>query len=615
MSHSLLLTLSALFAIEDAPRDFTEHAYPLLRRYCFSCHNAERHKGGVDLTPFENAAAIAKEPDLWDRARDALFDRTMPPEDRRQPSEDERALLIAEIASALESNESILDPGPGPIQRLTSRQYNNTIRDLLGVTTRPADSFPTDGGGGGGFDNNAATLFVPPILLERYLEAATDVLDRADPARYVAFRPEGDRGEGEAARLNLKRFAARALRRPPQRDELDRLLGLFQGSRARGASFEEAHKLPIKATLISPHFLFIVEREQPSDEPYPVDGYELAARLSYFLWCSTPDEELLDLAGKGELSRPDVLEAQVRRMLADPKADEFFEDFAGQWLGIGTLRVASEPDRRLFPEYVPELREAMIAEPVQTFRDVIRSDRSLLELLDSDSVYVNEVLAKHYGISGVTGPEFRRVPRPDADRGGVLGMAGVLTLTSYPQRTSPVLRGKWVLEELLGTPPPPPPPNVGVLSEDDRPKDGLTFRQRLEQHRSKPQCAGCHSKLDPIGFGLEGFDPIGRKRAEIGGQAVDAKGMLASGESFEGAGALKTILMQKGRDDFQRNLARRMLAYALRRGIEPYDSKSVKDILAEAEAGEWKGTSFIIAVAKSYPFLHRRNHPIRETQP
>lgn len=615
MLHSITLTLCTVAAVEDAPRDFTGHAYPLLRRYCFSCHNADKQKGGVDLTPFENAEAVAKQPDLWTRASDALSERTMPPEDRRQPSEEERANLIAEIASALESNESILDPGPGPIQRLTRRQYNNTVRDLLGVTARPADSFPTDGGGGGGFDNNAATLFVPPILMERYLEAANGLLDAADPARYIAHRPQADGGEGEAARLNLERFATRAFRRPARREEVDRLLKLFQEARSRGASFEDAHKLPIKAALVSPHFLFIVEREQPSDAPYRIDEYELAARLSYFLWCSTPDDELLELAGKGELGRPEVLERQARRMLSDPKADEFFEDFVGQWLGVGTLRVAIEPDRGLFPEYSSELREAMIAEPVQAFREVIRSDRPLLELLDSDSVYVNEALAKHYGIAGVAGPEFRRVPRPDGDRGGVLGMAGVLTLTSYPRRTSPVLRGKWVLEELLGTPPPPPPPNVGVLPDDDKPSEGMTFRQRLEKHRSKPQCAGCHSKLDPIGFGLEGFDPVGRKRTEIAGLPLDAKGMLASGESFEGAGALKKLLLEKSRDDFTRNLTRRMLAYSLRRGVEPYDAKSLKEILAEAEAGGWKGSSFVVAITKSYPFLHRRNHPVREHMP
>ncbi len=282
--------------------------------------------------------------------------------------------------------------------------------------------------------------------------------------------------------------------------------------------------------LVSPSFLFLIEGEQSSQEPYRVSEFELASRLSYFVWSSMPDEELSRLAEGGKLHEPEVLEQQVKRMLADPKARALAENFAGQWLRVGTLVQSVEPDRSVFPGYTPELRAAMIEEPIAFFHAILRDDASLLDLIDCRYTYVNEPLAKHYGVESVLGSEFRRVELTDPNRGGVLGMAGVLTLTSYPRRTSPVLRGKWVLEELLGTPPPPPPPDVKVLPPDDRPKDGKTFRQRLEQHREKAACAACHAKLDPLGFGLENFDAVGRWRTEIAGEALDSGGELSTGE-------------------------------------------------------------------------------------
>jgi hypothetical protein len=302
-----------------------------------------------------------------------------------------------------------------------------------------------------------------------------------------------------------------------------------------------------------------------------------------------------------------VLEGQVRRMLADPKSRAFAEDFAGQWLRVGNLAELAEPDKRLFPEFTPELRDAMAEEAVAYCHAIFREDRPVLELLDSDYTFLNEPLAKHYGIDGVTGPEFRRVALKDRNRGGVLGMASVLTLTSYPRRTSPVLRGKWVLEELLGTPPPPPPPMVKALPADDRIRDGMTFRQRLERHRNDVNCSSCHSRLDPLGFGLENFDVLGRWRDEIKGEPVDAAGELTTGEKFAGAAALKTILVESRRELFERNLVERMLSYALRRGVEYYDTATVKQVMAELEANDHRGTALIVAVVKSFPFQHRRN--------
>jgi hypothetical protein len=249
----------------------------------------------------------------------------------------------------------------------------------------------------------------------------------------------------------------------------------------------------------------------------------------------------------------------------------------------------------------------MAEEAVAFCHALLRDDRPVLDLLDSDYTYLNERLAKHYGIEGVTGPDFRRVALKDRNRGGVLGMAAVLTLTSYPRRTSPVLRGKWVLEELLGTPPPPPPPSVKALPADDRPKDGMTFRQRLEQHRKNDNCASCHARLDPLGFGLENFDVLGRWRDEIKGEPVDASGKLTTGEDFTGAAALKAILAESKRELFVRNLVERMLSYALRRGVEYYDIPTVKEVMAELEANDHRATALVVAIAKSFPFQNRRH--------
>jgi hypothetical protein len=297
-------------------------------------------------------------------------------------------------------------------------------------------------------------------------------------------------------------------------------------------------------------------------------------------------------------------------MLADPKSRALAEQFAGQWLRLEMLVKGAEPDRRRFPEYSPELRDAMIEEPIRFFHALVREDGSVLDLIDADYTFANERLAEHYGIEGVDGPEFRRVALDDENRGGVLGMAGVLTLTSYPRRTSPVLRGKWVLEELLGTPPPPPPPDVDTLSQNDRPEDGLTFRQRLEQHRDNPRCASCHARLDPLGFGLENFDAIGRWREEIAEVPVDATGRLTSGQSFTGPAELKRILKESRRDRIVRNLVERMLSYALRRGVEYYDAPTVDLIAAVLEDEDYRSQTLITEVVKSYPFQYRRDEPV-----
>lgn len=589
---------------------------PLLESYCLKCHNTAKAKAGVNLEKFRGIDSVTYDPKTWETVLAQLRDRTMPPENKPQPTDEQRDQLVTWIEKALQNlDESKLpkDPGRAVLHRLSQLEYNNTIRDLFGVDTRPADKFPPDGGGGGGFDNNAATLFIPPVLMERYLEAAGDILDAAKPERVFVAKASGLTSQRSTARKIFACHAPRAFRRPAEKDEIDRLMALFDTAQKRGESFEAGVKLGLKSLLVSPHFLFRVELENGRAEHYVVGDYELASRLSYFLWSSMPDEGLFKLAAAKKLRDPKTLEAQARRMLLDPKARSFAENFAGQWLRVRELKTIAQPDGRKFPEFTPSVRDAMYDEAVEFFHALLRENRSLLEVIDSDYAFLNETLAKHYGIEGVKGEAFQRVSLKDRNRGGVLGMGGVLTLTSYPRRTSPVLRGKWVLEEILGTPPPPPPPLIKSLPADDKPRDGLTFRQRLEEHRSKAECAGCHKRMDPLGFGLESFDAIGRWRTQISGQPVDDSGQMTTGEKFAGPAELKTLLLKRT-DDFTRNLTEKMLAYALGRGLEYYDTPVVKRIAKTLESEGFLATTLVTEIVKSYPFQYRRGSRTEVTQ-
>lgn len=420
-------------------------------------------------------------------------------------------------------------------------------------------------------------------------------------------------GEGvpkrEAARRILAPLAERAFRRPVTPEEVERLLGLFDLADAQGESFEAAMKVPLLAVLVSPHFLFRVERDGPPGAPRgvrPLDDWELATRISYFLWSSMPDEELFSLARQGRLRDPRTLEAQVDRMLRDPRARALSENFALQWLQLRRLEIHT-PDPKRFPTFNEKLREAMRREAELLFDEVVRQDRSVLTLLDADFTYVNEALARHYGIPGIQGEEMRRVALQDPRRGGVLMMAAVLTVTSNPTRTSPVKRGKWVLEALLGTPPPPPLPDAGELKDEPEGAERLTVRQRLELHRADPNCAGCHKRMDPIGLGFENYDAIGRWRDTEGRLPLDVSGTLVDGRSFNGPVELKKILLSR-RDDFVRNLIEKTLTYALGRGVEYYDAPVVKEIQKSMAAQGFRFSALVKGVVRSYPFRHRRTH-------
>lgn len=609
--HRLPLLIALLLlplSLRGTEEVFASDVLPALKEYCLECHRGSRAKAGVNLASLTNVAALYQNPKLWETVVRLVEERQMPPSDSDQPSEAVRLKLRDSLVHLLDHPDPhyvLRDPGTKLIHRLNRTEYNNTIRDLIGVDTRPADAFPADGGGGGGFDNNASTLFVPPILMERYLAAADAVLAVADPARLMVARPVWYRSERQTAWVNLAWFAGRAFRRPVEPWDIERLVGLFERERRKGASFETAFKAACKAVLISPRFLFRIEHESEGPEPRRLDGYEFASRLSYFLWSSMPDDALLAAAADGSLLREEVLEAQVRRMLRDPKSRAFAEQFTSQWLGTKTLHTTVQPDRRRFPQFNNALRDAMAAEPVEFFASLIAEDASALRLLDADYTFVNADLATLYGLTNVTATHLVRVSLPDRTRGGVTGMAAVLTQTSYPLRTSPVLRGKWILEEILGTPPPPPPPLVATLPADDRVREGLTFRQRLEQHRKDPNCATCHSRLDPLGFALENFNPIGAWREKVADEPVDARGTLTNGDEVNGPVQLKEALLAR-KSLFLRHLAEKLMAYALGRGLEHYDIPSVKEVAQRAADNDYRLNTLILEVVKSYPFQWRR---------
>jgi hypothetical protein len=399
-------------------------------------------------------------------------------------------------------------------------------------------------------------------------------------------------------------LARRAYRRPVTAKEVDRLLALHAKVLKSGTKDPDALKPVVKALLVSPNFLLRVERDHPKDErAYRVSDSELAVRLSYFLWSSMPDEELFALAEKGELSKPAVFESQVKRMLADVKAKALTDSFAEQWLQLKNLTRA-RPSREFFPTFTPKLRQAMHDE-VATFFDHLRTDDlPITELLDADYTYANADLAKHYGFAGVTGPEFRKVKLTDPNRGGLLGMSAVLAMTSHTNRTSPTLRGKYVLEVILGTPPPPPPPGVSQIDEKKTPKELKTFRDKLAAHATRAECAGCHAKIDPLGFGLENFDAIGRWRPS--GGDVNATGKLPTGETFNGPKELKAVLLKK-KPRFVENVAEKMLVFALGRELQPTDVPAVKALTADLEKNGDKFSALVAGVARSFPFQYRRN--------
>jgi hypothetical protein len=429
--------------------------------------------------------------------------------------------------------------------------------------------------------------------------------------RLVVAVPGKDLTPRDAARQVAERFAARAFRKPPTSGQLERLLTVFDLADSQGEVYSESIKLMAKAALISPEFCFRIEDDLPAgpDGVQSVGAYDLASRLSYFLWSTMPDEELMALARDGTLRDPAVIEKQVMRMVDDGKARALVDNFAGQWLLLRKILEAT-PDPKQFPEFTKELQQALYDEGAGMFSAVLKGHGSVLDFLDSDWAMLNERLAKFYGISGVSGPQLRKVALSDRNRGGVVGLGALLTVTSHTAHTSPVKRGKWVLEELLGDPPPSPPAMVPPLDEQRKKAAGasLTLRQLMERHRSDPDCASCHRTMDAIGFGLENYDPIGRWREHDEGGAIDAAGELPGHRRFDGPAQLKRLLMGR-KDDFVRVLAAKLLTYALGRRVADGDDLALDAVCAAVAKDGYRLDRMIIEICRSYPFLYRRAAP------
>ena len=495
-------------------------------------------------------------------------------------------------------------------------------------TKEKRETIRVDVPAGIGIDKLAVALVKPeagepaPTLYVQYM-TLTGPMDSRPRTHLTLLATDAKKPQAEQTREVLERFASKAWRRPVTKDELDRLIKLAETRLAKGEKWDAAMQFAFTAVLVSPKFLFRVELDDRPDsaDPHAIDEHQLASRLSYFLWASMPDDELFALAAKKQLTAN--LDSQVKRMLASPKAAAITEHFVLQWLQLQPLRNA-RPDPMKYPGFNDPLRAAMFTETKLFFQEIIRDDRNVLDILGGDFTYLNAPLARHYGITDTAGnfngqdqklrkpngkpfteEQFARVDLKGTGRGGILTQASVLTVTSNPGRTSPVKRGKWVLEQLLGTPPPAPPPNVPELEKDGKPVSAGSLRQQLENHRKNPACANCHAKMDGVGFALEGFDAVGAFRTKDGTFAIDNTGELPGGVKFTGPDELKKVLLAK-KDLFAKCLVEKMMIYALGRGLDWYDRRSVEAITTALAKNDYKMSVLVTELVKSDPFRLRR---------
>lgn len=611
---------------------------PLLASKCFSCHNTGTTKGGVNLDNYKELGRVIEDGAFWLKVVDQIRTRAMPPKSEPALTVSEYSKLVDGLNSILQQSLKQQSPGHVVIRRLSHSEYHYSVLDLLNVDFDAKAYFPSDGSGGGGFDNQGGALFFTPLKLERYYDAADQIVGQvyADEGKWRQVVPvvykqfwwerfgnwvksllfdefnEINSPDVAAMRVVVP-LATKAYRRFLTNEEAEKLSSLFRhvydskDSLANPVRFDQSVAETFKSVLISPNFLYKVEEEPDKPGAYDLSHFEVATRLSYFLWSSIPDDELMGLAYAGRLQDTVVLENQVRRMLADPKAKRFAESFSTQWLGISKL-LDSQPmvDEQMYPGFNRAIRAGLYRETVEYFYYVLTRSRNMLELINSDYTFLNKELAEFYGIDGVTSEDLHRVVLNDSTRGGVLGMGSVLASTSFPMRTSPVIRGKWVMEQLLGVSPPPPPPEVAEFNEDKKAHEELGLRKILEAHRAKPECQSCHEKMDPLGLGLENFDPTGRWRNSYGKAKVDAAGVMADGRSFTGPYELKLLLMGE-REKIARNLSSRMLSYALGRSILFTDEPALQRLDNALLRNHFDPEPFLIELVKSYSFRMKVN--------
>ena len=766
LAGGILLALSAGADAQIAPKapaaadEFAASIRPVLARNCAACHNPNSPKNRVNFLKATTVEDIESNRGLWRNVAAQLRNRTMPPVETKL-TEEERLRVAGWIDNRLRQTACAVGDFAGAValRRLNRREYHNTIRDLLGVDFNVSELFPNDGTGGAGFDTNGETLFVPPLMMERYLEAAQQILDRAiitpdlnrtfaardlipaesaastaavrelaagkefsanvsiyldgdydvrvtaerkdgmgtlalkvdgatavplpaaaagrggrggqggggggrgvrpptyavrvrlarglrvlsvvadgapvtvasltiqqkpsDPApekmalhyRLLGMEPGGSLLQPrKAAEQVLRTVLRKAYRRPVETADIEPLLKLYDRAAERGDPFEERMKLVFKAVLVGPDFLFKLEHRSEKPGIYPLGQYELASRLSYFLWSTMPDDELNNLAAQGRLQDPKVLTAQVERMLDDPKSRNFTSTFIGQWLGTQELGGRLAPMlTELQTFYAPPVAADLRAEPILLFDRILGENRSILELLTADYTYMTERLVKFYQLEDtfkdVRGDQPQLVKWPDNRRAGVMNSGAVMAMTSHYRQTSPVLRGAWVLDTLLGTPVPPPPPNVPALEPvkclencAETAKTAVGMRQRILEHRVNAACSACHNLMDPIGFALENFDWTGRWRdKEFDGSAIDTTGALPSGEKFNGPAELRQVLLDR-KDDFLRQLTGKLLGYALGRSLQDGDSCTVQRLADILQKDNYRARTLIREIVLGIPF-------------
>jgi mono/diheme cytochrome c family protein len=632
----LLLSSLLIAASHSAPAatQYQGDIKPLIEKHCAACHKADKHKGNVDFSGFTDNLSVIKDHKLWSRALEQIASGDMPPDDEPKLPDDIKAKLLQNIQEVAENYDvnspALRDPGPSVLRRLSRVEYENTLKDLLGIefdSGREAGIAMEDNGPA--YANLAAGLNMAPALMEKYFIAADKALDRllmnAEERKKFAAKdyktkmlaqsdekavkqffsglPALDEGSAESF---FTTFMRRAYRRPVEKTEISRILKFHEATLAKGEPREAALHKALKPVLVSPHFLFRIESDRASKgshEAYRVSEHELATRLSYFLWSSPPDDELMAVADSGKLYA--TLEHQLKRMLLSPKAEALTKNFAAHWLHIDHIAEA-RPSREAFPAFSDSLKKSMREEVEMFFSKLREEDRNVTELLQCDYAYVNWELAKLYGLEG-NSKELQRVSLPkDSPRGGLLGMGGLLAINAHTNRTSPTLRGKWILEVVFGKPPPPPPANVAPLKAAKKGEPPKSLREQLAQHATEANCAGCHKRIDPLGFGLENFDAIGAWRESTPDAKLDTDGVLPTGEKFNGVRELRQVILKK-QGEFLHNLVSQTLTYALGRELDYYDEGPIRSITAEMQKNGNKFSTLMLGIVNSYPFQYRKN--------
>ncbi len=613
MIHTrLLFSLLVLPLCGHGAEPKFEGAAAVIAAHCLECHGEKKQKGSIDFSNLKTTDTAMARWDVWRKVAEQVRSGEMPPDDEPPLKPAEKAALLSWISEAFDTSKRP-HPGPPLTRQMTRFEYNQTMRDLLRINFDPAyQAGMPDENVPEGFVNRAGGLVLEPSLMEKYFTAADLALDNLfkdnNARKFLLGAPDATTKPEAAARKVLSAFLRRAFRRPVPMDEVEPLARLADAALASGDALDLAIHKAMKPALVSQNFLLRMETSPAkAGAVAQISDHELAVRLSYFLWATMPDDELFAVADSGALAQPEVLEKQVRRMLTDRKAETLTRHFLERWLQLPALSKAL-PSQNAFPAYTRSLRDAMERE-TRMFCDTIRKeDRSLLEVLDADYTFVNTELAKHYGLPAPEGKDFVKVAlRPDDHRGGVIGMGSMLTMTSHTNRTKPTARGKWVLEVLLGAPPPPPPPAAGSFAPQPKDKpEPASFREKLAQHAADANCVGCHLRVDPMGFALEEYDAVGTWRADVGGQPLDNVGKLPGVGDFKGVAGLRKVLHDK-QPQFVRNVAAQALSYALGRDTDYYDEPALDRIVAALASGDYRFSTLMLEVAKSFPFQHRKS--------